>query len=95
MGEITTLSDRSIHRFGNLAGLCKILLVLPHGNADPERLFSMVIKIETDQRNSLLPSTVSDLISVKINTVPVCHESASPALLDSAKKATISNISCV
>ena len=45
MGEITTLSDKTIHRFGNLAELCKILLVLPHGNADPERLFSMVNKM--------------------------------------------------
>ena len=48
----------------------------------------MVNKIETDQRSSLLPSTVSDLISVKINTIPVCHESEcllTPAMLDSVQ----------
>ena len=28
MGKMTTLSDQSIRRFGNLAQLCKILLVL-------------------------------------------------------------------
>ena len=35
MGKMTTLSEQSICRFGNLAQLCKILLVLPHGNAAP------------------------------------------------------------
>ena len=94
MSEITTLGDQSICRLANLAEelLCKTLLVLPHGNADPERLFSMVNKIETDQRSSLLPSTVSDLISV---TIPLCYESGSPftpPLLESAKEATLYNL---
>ena len=94
MSEIT-LSDQTIYRFGNLAKLCKILLVLPHGNADPERLFSMVSKIETDQRSSLLPSTVADLISVKV-TSSGCYESESlitPSLLTSAKQATTMSLS--
>ena len=95
MSEIT-LSHQTIYRFGNLAKLCKILLVLPHGNADPERLFSMVSKIETDQRSSLLPSTVADLISVKANTSSECYESESlitPSLLTSAKQATTMSLS--
>ena len=95
MSEIT-LSDQTIYRFGNLAKLCKILLVLPHGNADPERLFSMVSKIETDQRSSLLPSTVADLINVKVNTSSECYASESlitPSLLSSAKQATTTSLS--
>ena len=67
MSEIT-LSDKTIYKFGNLAKICKILLVYPHGNVDPEHLFSMVSKIETDQQSSLLPSTVANLISVKVST---------------------------
>ena len=34
-------------RFGNLAAFCKTLLILPHSTADPERLFSMIGKIDT------------------------------------------------
>ena len=50
-----------------------------------------ILRIETDHRSSLLPSTVSDLISVKINHVPVCHESEclfTSSLLNAAKRAT-------
>ena len=66
------------------------------GGWDPERLFSMVSKIETDQRSSLLPSTVADLISVKLNTSSECYESESlitPSLLSSAKQATTTSLS--
>ena len=36
-------------RFGNLANFSNLLLVLPHSTADPERLFSMIGKIDTKQ----------------------------------------------
>ena len=90
--------DSSQKRFINLSQLCKILLVLPHSNADPERLFSMVQKIETDQRGSLKPSTVQDLISVKMNTDRVCYDVNSEGLftsdfLKSAKSATMRSLS--
>ena len=91
MGKIEKPGDTSLKRFGNLAGLCKTLLVLPHSNADPERLFSMVRKIDTEQRGNLSPSTVQDLISVKMNTDPSCFESHklfTSDLLKSAKSAT-------
>ena len=58
-------------RFGDLTNFCKLLLVLPHSSADPERLFSMLGKVETSQRSSLLASTVCDILSVKLN---VDHE---------------------
>ena len=74
MSRFLKPGDSSQKRFSNLVQLCKILLVLPHSNADPERLFSMVQKVETDQRGSLKPSTVRDLISVKMNTDPACFQ---------------------
>ena len=76
MGRLLMPGDISQLRFGKLFELVKVLLVLPHGNADPERLFSIVGKIETEQRGRLLPSTVHDLISVKINALSgsPCYE---------------------
>ena len=60
--------------------LCPILLVLPHSNADPERLFSMVRKIETVERRQLDTSTVCDLLSVKINNDKPCYLNSHHAL---------------
>ena len=56
MGELPQpAGDVDAKRFGNLTESCKVLLILPHSTADPERLFSMIGKME---RSSLLPSTV-------------------------------------
>ena len=74
MGELKAVTDLTILRFGTLVKLAKILLVLPHSNADPERLFSMVRKIETEQRKRLDPSTVSDSLSSKINNDHACYD---------------------
>ena len=78
-------------RFPTLTQLCKTLLVLPHSTADPERLFSIIRKIETSQRSSLLPSTVCDILSVKINHDQECFrtkELLTPDLIAQAKTAT-------
>ena len=40
-------------QFPVLAKLCQSLCVLPHGNADCERVFSMVRHIKTEFRNQL------------------------------------------
>ena len=68
VGKAKKPGNSSELRFGTLYRLATVLLVLPHSNADPERLFSMVIKVETDQRGSLLPSTVEDLLKVSLLT---------------------------
>ena len=78
-------------RFGHLANFCKLLLVLPHSTADPERLFSVIGKVDTSQRSLLLASTVGDILSVKLNTDLECYHSKelfTPALLRQAKSAT-------
>ena len=67
MAKLLSVMDVEVHRFGVLSSLAKILLVLPHSNADPVHLFSMVRKIETEQRWQLDTSTVSDLLIVQIN----------------------------
>ena len=74
-----------------LSQLAKTLLVLPHSNADPERIFSMVRKIESEERGRLGTDTVSSLLSYKMNNSTPCFENAhlmTKELLDSAKAAT-------
>ena len=93
MESLPLPGDTSQLRFGKLVQLVKILLVLPHGNADPECLFSIVSKIETEQRGRLLPSTVRDLVSVKVNTLcgSPCYEVGgkfTTSLMREAKTAT-------
>ena len=74
MGELRSITDSTLLRFGTLSHLAKIMLVLPHSNADPERLFSMVRKIDTEQRRRLDPSTLCDLLCIKINNDNVCYD---------------------
>ena len=91
MSDIKQPGNLEEKRFQQLSDLCKVLLVLPHSTADPERLFSMIKKIETDQRNSISPSTLCNLLSMKINTDLPCFESSdlfTPDLLMAAKTAT-------
>ena len=77
MAEVKLVTDICTLHFGILSRLAKVLLVLPHSNADPESLFSMIRKISTEQRLQLDPSTVSDLLSVKINNDHPCYDNKS------------------
>ncbi|KAL3853878.1 hypothetical protein ACJMK2_013177 [Sinanodonta woodiana] len=61
-------------RFPNLAKLSMAALSLPHSNADPERCFSILRKIQTDHRGNVCGKTVSSLISCKINAKCDCFE---------------------
>ena len=83
-------------RFGDLANFCKLLLVLPHSSADPKRLFSMLGKVETSQRSSLLASTVCDVLSVKLNVDHECYQNKklfTLHLLGQARSATTRSLS--
>ena len=80
-------------RFGFLEKLAKP--VLSHSNADPERLFSMEQKIETEHRPRLASDTVGDLLSCKINNDTTCYENqhiTNKSLLKSAKTATMRSL---
>ena len=59
--EVSFVADLETYRFPFLSRLAQVLLVLPHSNADPECLFGMVRKIETEERHQLGPSTICDL----------------------------------
>ena len=71
MAEVRCLEN---FQYSLLSRLAKILLVIPHSNGDPERLFSMIRKICTDHRKSLAPSTICDLLSAKLNNSNVCYD---------------------
>ena len=50
------------------------LLSLPHSNADCERAFSLVRKIHTDSRKTLLPETLTAYLQCKLNFDSLCHD---------------------
>ena len=61
-------------RYLTLTTLAKAILVIPHGNADTERLFSHVGLDETKLRNSLSLSTLNALLVVQFNRQQNCFE---------------------
>lgn len=56
-----------LSQFGGLSKIAALVLVLPHLNADAERVFSMVGLNKTKTRNSLaLDGTLSSIMTVKM-----------------------------
>ena len=91
MARQKAIGDLSSLAYPTLSELAKTLLVLPHSNVDPERLFSMVGKIETQSRSQLSSSTTCDLLTVKMNHDSHCFASKDLViddLLKAAKSAT-------
>ena len=60
-------------RFPLLTRAMTTLSVIAHSNADSERVFSMVRKINTDSRSQLSNDTLRVLLSCKINTDDPCY----------------------
>ena len=90
MADVRSVADLHSFHFGVLSSLAKILLVLPHSNTDPEILFSMVRKIQTEQRKQN-SSTLCDLLCVKVNNANPCYGNQllmTQTMLSSAKSAT-------
>ena len=56
-----------LRRFPTLEKFITTILLIPHINADCERLFSMVRKNRTESRSSMAVGTLSALIATKIN----------------------------
>ena len=71
-------TDHESLRFSVLSQLAKRLLILPHSNADPERLFSMMRNIVTYHRKRLDSSTIiiCDLLSTKVNNSKPCFDNS-------------------
>ena len=83
--------------FRVLSKLAKACCVIPVTNADPERIFSMIKKIQTDMNSNLNNDTICCLICAKQNQDKACFEfNPSDSVLRAAKKAVLtyqSNIS--
>ena len=61
--------------FPRLSKIAKLVLVIPHSNADEERVFSMVRKNKTPFRPNLgLDVTLPSLLTVKLATNEPCHK---------------------
>ncbi|KAK1880620.1 N-(5'-phosphoribosyl)anthranilate isomerase [Dissostichus eleginoides] len=78
-------------QFGRLTKIAQLVLVLPHSNADAERVFSMVGLNKTKTRNSLaLDGTLSSIMTVKMAGLePNCFRWEPPTpVLKASKTAT-------
>ena len=78
------------YKYSTISKLMKTYLLLPHSNADSERVFSMVNKICTEHRADLAQDTVAALLSVKVNSrVDPQRFEPSRSELGKAKSATM------
>ena len=75
-------------KFSRLANVAKLVLVLPHSNAQEERVFSMVRKNKTAFRPSLDPKgTLSCILTIKLSNIDHSFE-PNKETLKKAKSAT-------
>ena len=89
MGQTMLFAHYVKSRLGVLAKVAKSLLVLPNSNADCERAFSIVKKINTEFRSELKNDTICSLLACKFNQNSNCFEySPSIDVLKVAKQAT-------
>lgn len=79
-----------VRLFQRLAKIAKLVLVLPHSNADAERVFSMVGLNKTKTRNSLaMDGTLSSIMAIKMAGLKPCFKwEPSVAIIKASKKPT-------
>ncbi len=77
-------------RFNRLSKVAKLVLVIPHSNAEEERVFSMVRKSKTAFRPSLDPKgMLSNILTIKLSHTEAAHQfEPNKELLKTAKSAT-------
>lgn len=77
-------------RFKRLCQIAKLVMVIPHSNAQEERVFSMVRKNKTSFRPSLDPKgTLSSILTIKLASTGDSHSyEPSQEVLRKAKSAT-------
>ena len=92
----TNICNKCIYytfRFPILSQIAKLILTLPHSNASPERVFSVIRQNKTDSRNKLDPDeTLGSLLTVKMympeSSAP-CYKFQPPKkVIEDSKKAT-------
>ena len=76
--------------FNRLCQIAKLVMVIPHSNAQEERLFSMIRKNKTSFRPSLDPKgTLWSILTVKLSGTGDAHSyEPSQKVLRKAKSAT-------
>ena len=88
---ISNLKCGGTDKYSNISKVMLCILVIPHSNADSERVFSMVRKNDTEFRPSLKPTTISNLMVQKVHTLSqdqCCNYQFSDEELRKCKKAT-------
>jgi len=77
-------------RFERLSKVAKLVLTLPHSNADEERVFSFIKMNKTPTRNSLdLNETLSSLLTIKMAVKEPCYKfEPPPEVVKMSKKVT-------
>lgn len=91
--EVGEMKDEGKPRFPHLTTLAKGLLILPHGNADVERIFSHLKLIHTDKRNLLGASTINSILHAKFQDTPCYSFKPDFKLIAESKKATKRHLS--
>ena len=74
---LSTVKDgvSGLPTFSLLSKVAKLVLTLPHSNADEERVFSLIRQNKTDFRNSLaLDGTLSSILTVKMSCQEPCYK---------------------
>lgn len=79
-----------VNEFHRLSAVAKLVLVLPHSNADAERVFSVVGLNKTKARKSLaLDGTLSSIMAIKMADLEPCFKwEPSPTIIKASKKVT-------
>lgn len=77
-------------RFSRLSKVAMLVLIIPHSNAEEERVFSMVRKNKTAFRPALDPKgTLSSILTIKLAHTEAAHQfEPNKELLKTAKSAT-------
>lgn len=80
-------------KFDKIAHVLLGIMVIPHSNAECERVFSIVKKNRTMFRSSMSDESLENLLVIKCKTNVPCYETSfSNEFLKKAKKATVNNL---
>ena len=89
---LSTVKDDTTDQptFSLLSKVAKLVLTLPHSNADEERVFSLIRQNKTDFRSSLgLDGTLSSILTIKMSCNEPCYKfEPSADVIKQSKKAT-------
>ena len=76
-------------RFKRLSKIAQVVLIIPHSNANEERVFSLITKNKTMFRSNMkLDGTLQSILSIKLANNLDCVKYEPPqSVLDTAKTA--------